>query len=376
MISYRPAGEEVSNDHQLCKRLDPLKKSAKKLLPHFNNSYQQSSMSCRDEFLTDENSVGGDRVLRSIRLSCIAKVWKGRCTDKYNKSVAEYNRRMDAHNEEMDRRHEFYHKYAGPWSDEVYSLKLELRVLVQKWKSDRTVTADDWDAVTLGRERKAIHAVHYSLPKNEWPILVRDRFPNLIALLEHEQEEQIQEHHETLLQIHYKAQYREIVKHFAIKGTVAMKLERLSGDTSDELGWQIPTIAERIAEQIDQMREELKADKSRFEKSVDNMLFNRIRYNDAMKQDFDAHTWVRMVFENCNLSTANQPVERAASKVREWVAYWKSNPEGNAEVYGALRTTLGFSQTHSDYSPYDREQLNDEREPAFDIDITQPSDID
>lgn len=66
------------------------------------------------------------------------------------------------------------------------------------------------------------------------------------------------------IQVGYMKQYWEIVKHFFRQGTETMEMKRLMGDTSDGAGWQTPM----IAEQIQQMREQLQTDQAQFEKTL------------------------------------------------------------------------------------------------------------
>lgn len=348
-------------------------------------------MSCCDEFMTEENGVAEDRILCAMRLERIAAVWEYRRTVKYNEWATEYNRRIDELNKEAQQAHDFNEKYGIPWSKEVEALDQELDVLLKKWEAGEPVTPADWDAVTAGRERKAIHIIHQDLPKKNWPLPVRERFPNVIAFLLHDWDVRMQEYHEKQyaaavenivngftvtteskeIQAHYKEQYREIVKHFAERGTETMELKRLAGDTSDGVGWQTPV----TAEQIEQLREQLKTDQARFEKDVDDMLFYRLRYEDVMSQDFDVHVWVRKVFEEDGLSITDQAVQRAIQKVQKWVECWQSYPGGDADKCSAYRATPGFPQARSCYTPYYRAHLDDGREPDFDAKLDPSLDI-
>ncbi|KAF3048423.1 hypothetical protein E8E12_011791 [Didymella heteroderae] len=140
-------------------------------------------MSCRDEFATEENGVAEERILRDMHLARIADVWQYRRAVKYNEWVSEYNSRIDAMNKEAQQQHDFDENYITPWFKELEALDNELDGLLDRCKAGENVTPADWDAITAGKERKAIHIVHHDLPRETWPLPVRDRFPNVIALL-------------------------------------------------------------------------------------------------------------------------------------------------------------------------------------------------
>jgi hypothetical protein len=345
-------------------------------------------MSCRDEFVTEENGIAGDRILFEMRLARIAAVWQYRRAVKYHEWATEYNRRVDELNKQLELERKFDEKYAAPWAKELESLHADMDTLLEKWKAGEDVTPADWDAITVGKERKAIHIVHQNLPKEKWPLPVRDKFPNLIALLVYGWEVLKQEYHQKRYaaadediahgsivepkSLDYKKRYRELVKHFAKQGSGTMELKQLAGDAFGEIGWQTPM----TAEQIEQLHEQLTADQARFERDVDEMLLDRLQYEDVMSQDFDAHAWVRKTFEERNLSTADQAVQRAAQTVRDWVTYWQIHPEGDADILIAHCAASDSPQTRSCYTPYDRPHLEDGREPDFDVDITETCDID
>lgn len=122
-------------------------------------------MSCRDESLTQENGVAEERLPRKMRLARIADVWEYRRTVEYNKWVTEYNRHVDELNKEANQQQDLDEKYLMPWVEDLEALDDELGDLLDKWKSGEDVTPVDWDAVTKGKERKAIYIVHYDLPK-------------------------------------------------------------------------------------------------------------------------------------------------------------------------------------------------------------------
>ncbi|KAJ4330380.1 hypothetical protein N0V87_010042 [Didymella glomerata] len=248
-------------------------------------------MSCRDEFLTQENGVAEERLPRKMRLARIADVWEYRRTVEYNKWVTEYNRHVDELNKAANQQQDLDEKYLMPWVEDLEALDDELGDLLDKWKSGEDVTPVDWDAVTKGKERKAIYIVHYDLPKEAWPLPVRDQFPDLIA--------------------------------------VTMELKRLAGDTSDGVGWQ----TSMTAEQIERLRKQLEMDQTLFEEDVVAMLLDHLRYEDVISQDFDAYAWVRKMFQKQNLSPG-EALQRAAQMVHAWVEYWQIHSEGEAGVLG------------------------------------------
>lgn len=344
-------------------------------------------MSCRDEFATEENGVAEERLLREMRLARIADVWQYRRTLEYNQWVTEYNRRVEALNEEARQQQDFDEKYLVPWIEELEALDDELADLLEKWKAGEDVTPADWDAVTAGKERKAIHIVHYDLPKESWPLPVREQFPNLIALFKHDWEVRLegcrQKQYAHVIKdiansspvtesLCYKERYRNIVKHFVEQGAITVELKRLAGDTSDGVGWQTPM----TAEQIEQMREQLEADQARFEQDVDGMLLDHLRYEDVMSQDFDAHLWVRKIFQEQDLSTTSEAIQRAAQMVHAWVDYWQKHAGGEANDSGADHVASDSPPARSCDAPYDRAHLDDGREPDLDVDITKTLVID
>ncbi|KAF3038744.1 hypothetical protein E8E11_001790 [Didymella keratinophila] len=295
-------------------------------------------MSCREEFIINENDVVEEHLLREMRLARIADVWLYRRTVKYNKWVTEYNRRVEELNKEADQRQDFDEKYLIPWIEELEALDDELGDLLDRWEAGEDVTPADWAVLTAGKERKAIHVVHHDVPKESWPLPVRDKFPNLIALLKYDWEERLEDRRQKIYaQIvkniadssidakasDYKEQYRKIVKHFAEQGAVTMEL---AGDTSDGVGWQTPI----TAEQIERLREQLNMDLQLFKCDVVAMLLDHLHYEDVMNQDFDAYAWVRKIFQDQALSPG-EPLQRAAQMVHAWVKYWQTQSGGEAD---------------------------------------------
>lgn len=122
-------------------------------------------MSCRDEYMTEENGLTENTLLCTTRLKRIAHVWRYRRTVKYNKWATEYNRRIDELNKKAQEAHDFNEKYGIPWSKKVSALGCELNDLIKRWEAGEDVKPADWDTLTAGKERKAIHIVEHDLPK-------------------------------------------------------------------------------------------------------------------------------------------------------------------------------------------------------------------
>ena len=318
-------------------------------------------MSCREKSVTEENGVGGERLLREMRLARIADVWLYRQTVKYNKWVTEYNRRVDKATKEADQRQDFDEKYLIPWIEELEALDDELCDLLDKWKAGEDVTPADWDAVTAGKERKAIHIVHHDIPKEAWPLPVRDNFPNVIALLKYDWEERLegwrQKQYAQVVKniayssldkntLDYKEQYRNIFKRFAEQGAVTMELKRLAGDASDGVGWQ--TLM--TTEQIERLREQLKMDQQLFERDTVAMLLDHLRYENIMSQDFDAYAWVRKIFMEQHLSPG-ELLQRAAQMVHAWVEYWQTHSGVESEVFCGNAPDKTFKYEAELFSP-------------------------
>ncbi|KAJ4377047.1 hypothetical protein N0V86_006487 [Didymella sp. IMI 355093] len=104
------------------------------------------------------------------------------------------------------------------------------------------------------------------------------------------------------------------------------------------------------------------------------MLLDRLRYEDVMSQDFDAHAWIQDTFEERNLSLTDQAVQRAAQTVRNWITYWQIYPEADADIFVVHCVVSDSPQTRSCYTPYDLPHLEDARELDFDVDITETCD--
>ncbi|KAJ4377046.1 hypothetical protein N0V86_006486 [Didymella sp. IMI 355093] len=192
-------------------------------------------MSSRDEFVMGENGIAEERILFEMRLARIANVWRYRRAVKHHEWATEYNRCVDELNKQLEFERKFDKKYAAPWAKELEPLHADMNTLLEKWKAGEGVTPADWDAITAGKEGKAIHIVHQNFPKEEWPLPVREKFPNVIALLVYDWEVLKQQCHQKRYaaavgnvangsivdpkSLYYKERYRELVKHFGKQGS-------------------------------------------------------------------------------------------------------------------------------------------------------------
>lgn len=335
-----------------------------------------------------------ERLLHEMHLARIADMWEYRCTVKHNKRVAEVHRRKDERKMKADQLQNFQDKYFDPWNKELQALHHDLARLHNEWEAGKDVTPADWDAITAGRERKAIHIVSEHFPKESWPLPVRNRFPNLIALFKYEWEVLLLDSRQkqctmivkniidTFNQTEFsdhKKRYDDVVKHFAEQDTITSELKRLADGIY--VSWRARMSVEEF-ELIEQARVKLNSTRNcseiyqaRSYPNVDWMLFDHLWYEHVMDRNFNAHAWARKIYSQQDMSDTSEARQRAAQMVQPWAKYWQTTPGHGAVVSGANHVTPESSQAHGFDMPLDVTHLYDECEPTCSIDIDKTSNI-
>ena len=193
-------------------------------------------MVCRDEYITESNSVGEDLFVYGTRLERIAAIWQDRCAVKYNKWVDQYNQRIAELEAQEEADEAFVQNYTTWWA-QVMEVRCELNALVKKFEDYEDVTPADWDAITTGKERKVFALIAPDFPKWKWPPCVP--YLNMIGLMLWE-EEQRQRYVSSI------KRYHAVMQELKVRSQMLMEPNRVAGDMPPGTGLQVPAILKQV----------------------------------------------------------------------------------------------------------------------------------
>jgi hypothetical protein len=195
-------------------------------------------MVCRDEHITQTNTMGMSHIAQQMRLARIAEIWEDRCMTKHNAWVDEHDRRLDEMEAQKNAEIAFIRKY-NAWWGECRVLAKRLEIIAGKFRIHESTLADarrDWDEAVEGKERKAFAIMSLHYPKAMWPRQVP--YPDFIAYLVHMEEEM-----QRALQ--WQNRYWEVTKVIKQRGHEYRKRNRLVGRNSAGVSLETPSTEKR-----------------------------------------------------------------------------------------------------------------------------------